>query len=55
MHLSIYPLILSIYNFSAVYDATYFKGTIFFGLLVLVGFNVVYAIVAGILVAIEVW
>lgn len=37
-----------------VYQLTQFKGTIALGLLVLIGFNGLYSIVAGILVAIEV-
>ena len=46
--------IYSFYFLLSVYKATQFKGTIFFGLLVLIAFNGLYSIVAGILVAIEV-
>lgn len=41
-------------SFPVVYDVVQYTGMIFLGLLVLIGFNTLYAIVAAILVAIEV-
>ena len=45
---------LFIHYLYIVYDLTQYNGTIVYGLLVLIGFNVVYALIAGILVGIEV-
>ena len=49
-----YVLFINLFIYLLVYDLTQHNGTIIYGLLVLIGFNVVYALVAGTLAAIEV-